>query len=372
MASSLNPSKLRIGLAIYGSLDTVSGGYLYDRMLVRELVLAGHEVCVYPFVWNDYTKHLLDNCSIRHFHQLRDATVDLWLQDELNHPSLAWLNYRLRKDRPIPLVSIVHHLRSSESHPAPLLPLYRYIERRYLHSLDGYLANSRTTQGTVEKLLQRRVPSLVAYPAADQLPVREPAVTPEELAARSQAPGPLRVLFVGNIIPRKGLHTLISALALVNRGHWTLSIVGSEAIDPRYARAVRKQVAQANLTQQVTWHGRVPDSMLVDLYRRHQLFALPAYEGFGIVYLEAMRFGLPVLAATAGAAHEIVTPGVDGYLMDLDDVNILAELVEKLAVDRLSLHEISEAARTRYVRHPSWQQSMRRAVAWLEEMAGSP
>ena len=102
---------------------------------------------------------------------------------------------------------------------APLLRrLYREIERLYLNSVDALLYNSETTRHTVEPLLDRKRPALVAYPAADHLPADEPAVDLNTIAARSRAPGPLRILFVGNLIPRKGLDQVLDALAKLPPG----------------------------------------------------------------------------------------------------------------------------------------------------------
>ncbi|MEZ4615526.1 MAG: hypothetical protein R2867_08435 [Caldilineaceae bacterium] len=88
---------MHIGLLIYGSLATVSGGYLYDRKLVHVLQAAGHTTELVTLPWRNYACHLLDNWSLRLFDQLCTARFDLLLQDELNHPSLAWLNGRLRR-----------------------------------------------------------------------------------------------------------------------------------------------------------------------------------------------------------------------------------------------------------------------------------
>ena len=128
---------MRIGLLIYGSLDTLSGGYLYDRKLVEYLRRAGDSVEIVSLPWRSYPAHLADNLSLHLYRRLRDLSVDILLQDELNHPSLALVNRRLRRLRPrYPLISIVHHLRSSEQHPRRLLPLYRAVERSYLRT-DG-------------------------------------------------------------------------------------------------------------------------------------------------------------------------------------------------------------------------------------------
>jgi len=359
---------MRIGLIIYGSLATLSGGYLYDRMLVRQLETNGHAVQLFSLPWHGYARHLGDNLSTGWRRALASATVDLMLQDELNHPSLAWINPWLRGKVDYPLVSIVHHLRCREEHPAILLPLYRWVERRYLNSLDAYLTNSQTTKTSVISLLDRALPSRVAFPAADHLSTREPAVHDKEIAARAGEHGPLRILFVGNVIQRKALHSVLAALGEVNRSAWRLSVVGRLDVDPRYVEQTQQLAARLNFASQIEFLGRLSDAALIDQYRRHHMLAVPSYEGFGIVYLEAMRFGLPVIAATAGAACEIVTSGVDGYLVNPGDTKALAGAINTLATDRVQLKTMSLAARARYERHPTWAASMQGAVTWLESM----
>ncbi len=355
---------MHIGLVIYGSLETLSGGYLYDRMLVRTLEQAGHRVSIFSTPWRDYARHFTDNWRARWRRQLLTAPVDLWLQDELNHPSLFWLNRLLRRRHPAPIVSIVHHLRSSEDHPPYLLPLYRGIERAYLATLDGYLANSYTTQVSVQALLAAPRPSTVAWPAADHLPV-QPDITAEEIAARALLSRPLRILFVGNLTPRKGLHHLLAALAQV-REEWELSVVGGYRPEDGYVQAIRRQIVRAGLAPRVRLLGRVDNAMLVDLYRRHHLFAAPGYEGFGIAYLEAHRFGLPVIALTTGAAHEVVFAGQTGLLTPPGDVAALADALTRFCVDRELLTGMGMAARLRYTLHPTWAASMAGAVQWLD------
>ena len=121
--------------------------------------------------WRSYGCHLGDNWSPALFRQLAGLGVDVLLQDELNHPSLAWLNLRLRRRVQYPLVSIVHHLRCSESHPPLLGRLYRSVERRYVQSVDAFIFNSRTTQASVAALGVDDRPATVAYPAADHVKI---------------------------------------------------------------------------------------------------------------------------------------------------------------------------------------------------------
>ena len=169
---------MRVGLLIYGSLDTLSGGYLYDRKLVQHLRDAGDEVEIISIPWRNYAAHLPDNFSVSLLRRLLGARVDVLVQDELNHPSLFWLNQKLRRKIDTPLVSIVHHLRSSELRPAWQNSLYRIPEAAYLRSMDAYIFNSQTTRGVVDATIGETRPHVVAFPAGDRL---NPQISDEEI-----------------------------------------------------------------------------------------------------------------------------------------------------------------------------------------------
>ena len=350
---------MRVGLLIYGSLDTLSGGYLYDRKLVEHLRQAGDSVDIVSLPWRSYPAHLADNFSLRLYRRLRELPVDILLQDELNHPSLALVNQRLRPHL-FPLIGIVHHLRSSEQHPRWLLPLYRAVERSYLRTLDGFVFNSRTTRRAVAALRGegKPPPSVVAYPGADHLPVPDDHAAQQLISARQSVPGPLRILFVGNLIPRKGLHHLIAALSRLPPTDCLLNVVGDDAVDRAYTAALRSQISATGLEANIRLRGRVSDRELAHQYSAaHLLAVLSSYEGFGIVYLEAMAFGLPVLASIHGAGGEIVRPGVNGFLVEPTDAHGIAAHLSVLAADRQRLAALGRNARQRFASHPRWTDS---------------
>ena len=379
---------MRIGLVIYGSLDTLSGGYLYDRKLVEYLRGQGDTVEIVSLPWRSYPRHLLDNFSPAWKRRLAALDVDILLQDELNHPSLAWAN-RVLKNAPFPVVSIVHHLRSSEEHPAWLLPFYRWVERRYLASVDGFVFNSYTTQRAVQALLLKQNAnttaqyvnpfqsaqsalsafhsSVVAYPAADHLDVPSADALERLIDERSARSGPVELLFVGNLIPRKGLHHLLAALARLPKRNWRLHAVGRADVDSGYTARIRAQIERLGLGDSVTLHGRVSDAVLAEHLRRCHLLAVPSYEGFGIVYLEAMAFGLPVIASTAGAACEIVQSGVNGFLVEPADTDGLAQTLARCLDERATLAGMGRAARQTYDSHPTWAETGGRIRGFLQE-----
>ncbi len=363
---------MRAALLIYGSLDTVSGGYLYDRKLVEKLRARGHEVEVIALPWRNYARHLADNLSPAWRRTLRELDVDLVIEDELNHPSLAFAPRPVRPDGSRPrIVSIVHHLRSSEQHPALLRPLYRAVEARYLQRPDAFIFNSKTTRASVEAMRPVLPLRVVAYPAGDHA-LTEASLSLHEGEGAVQRPpdNPLRIAFVGNLIPRKGLHLVIEALALVDE-EITLDVVGDESADPQYTAQVHAQVDAAALTDRVHFLGALSDAERGALYARSDLFAVPSYEGFGIVYLEAMAYGLPVIASTAGAAHEIVHAGDNGFLVAPDDAQTLARYLTALARDPSLREEMSAAARRTFDSFPTWDETTTRIAEFLEEFVAA-
>jgi len=355
---------MRIGLIIYGSLDTLSGGYLYDRMLVEYLRAQGDEVTIISLPYRNYADHLTDNFSASLLRRLRQASFDFLLQDELNHPSLFLLNRQLKPKAAYPVISIVHHLRASENHPAHLRLFYRVIEQAYLSSVTGFIFNGRTTQSAVEKLVGSRRPAVVATPAGDRF---GKGLAADRVTARAHREGPLKLLFVGNLIPRKGLHTLLDALASLDKERWRLTVAGSPRVDTAYTVRIQSQIERLNLKRNVILVGPVSASELADLYANHQLLAVPSsYEGYGIAYMEAMGFGIPCVATRAGGASEIITDGINGFLINPGDAIALAGCVQSVVADRTLLTKLSLAARQRFDEHPPWEASMKSARSFLQ------
>ena len=86
-------------------------------------------------------------------------------------------------------------------------------------------------------------------------------------------------------------------------------------MDTSYAGSIRRQIEEAGLGARISLLGTVSDQDLAVLLPQHHLLAVPSsYEGFGIVYLEGMHFGLPAIAGTIGAAKELVRHGHNGFL----------------------------------------------------------
>jgi hypothetical protein len=138
---------LHIGFLLSGSLDNVTGGYIYDRQLVHYLRQKGHQVDILQVPGRNYLERLGQNPILPLSGKLRRQTFDIMLQDELDHPALIVLNRRLKNEVEYPIISIVHHLRCCEFRPQCQNNVYRLIEKSYLNSVDGFVFNSCTTAG---------------------------------------------------------------------------------------------------------------------------------------------------------------------------------------------------------------------------------
>ena len=357
---------MRIGLVLYGELSTASGGFLYDRMLVDALQREGDTVDVLSFPWRGYGESLRQNLDTRLRSALLGWNGDLLLQDELAHPSLFLLNRAFKRARRAPVISIVHHLRSSEVHPRVARGVYRRVERSYLRSVDGFVFNSHATRRSVEELMGRPVAGMVATPGGDRL---GPLPTDEEVLRRCQSEGPLRVLFVGNIIPRKGLLVVIDALGRIPSHLWRLTIVGSRDMDPRYAGEVDRAISARGLQSNVHAEGPLDDAPLAGAYRAHHVLAVPSqYEGFGIVYLEAMGFGVVPVGSRIGGAAEVIEQEKSGCLVPAGDAIALSEAIAGLAGNRARLRDLAREARRRFRDFPGWKPGMAEVRRYLHEL----
>lgn len=354
---------MKVGLIVYGDLDLVSGGNLYDRMLVEHLERRGHEVALVSLAHGGEFRHLAQNFKLGLERKLASSGFDVLLQDELTHRSLFLLNERLRRRISYPIVSIVHHLRSSEDHPERQLERYRRVEKRYLESVDAFVFNSHATRESVEFLLQKKTRNVVATPGGNRL---EAGLSRDDVERRAREAGPLRLLFVGNVIPRKRLHVLLTVLGELRDAPWKLEIVGSAEMDRDYALAIERQIQSLALDAKVSMHGTLGGELLAERYRAAQVLVVPSsYEGFGIVYLEAMGFGLPVIAGAAGASDEIVEHDSIGFLVPPDDTFSLRLQLERLIEDRELVRQMSVHAFERFADHSTWEQSMTSIEAML-------
>ncbi len=202
---------------------------------------------------------------------------------------------------------------------------------------------------------QRRLhpvrPVAVVHPAADLtafMPERLP--TPAEARRQLGLPenGPL-IGMVGRLQRWKGMHTLVQAMPRIlarHPGARAVIVGGCHELEPDYESWLRDQIARLGLQERVRLVGFQTD---IPLWMQAMDVIVHASdrEPFGIVVVEAMALGKPVVAGAEGGPREIITPGVDGLLAPYEDAEALARQVLRYLDDPALARRVGEAARRR-------------------------
>jgi glycosyltransferase involved in cell wall biosynthesis len=174
---------------------------------------------------------------------------------------------------------------------------------------------------------------------------------------------------VGNLTPLKGLHLVLEALHGIPLDSWRLTVIGGLDRDPAYVRRIRQQITAAGWEANVTLRGMLSNAEVGSHLAQSDVFAVPSNpESYSIAYLEAMSHGLPIIANAQSDSADLIEHGVSGFCLQPDDSPGLAKHLRTLARDRHGLAQMSLAARERFAALPTWEQSMQRAVRFLEDI----
>jgi glycosyltransferase involved in cell wall biosynthesis len=169
------------------------------------------------------------------------------------------------------------------------------------------------------------------------------------------------VLYVGRISFRKGIGHLLKAYSGFRKGDSTLSLVGNVVGDRRCLAPYEQSFAHS---------PHVPQGDLPDFYRRADVFVFPSLsEGMGLVALEAMACGCPVIVSSHGPS-EVVRDGIDGFVVPAGDAEAIRIALEKLYQDAELRQRMSQSAQEQAARY-SWERYAR-AAADDASMAAEP
>jgi glycosyltransferase involved in cell wall biosynthesis len=178
------------------------------------------------------------------------------------------------------------------------------------------------------------------------------------------------IVFLGRVLPHKGIHFLIEGLP-VGR---TLHVVGSTP-DAEYARRLAKQAAGRD----VRFHAGLADAEVIALLRRAQVLVHPTpvddqgsagvHELFGLALVEAMACGCPVIASDVASLPEIVVQGETGFLVPPNSPAALAAAITEIGRDEARWRRLALAARRRVEGHFTWDRVARTCLRAYEEMA---
>ena len=172
---------------------------------------------------------------------------------------------------------------------------------------------------------------------------------PEAVLSRRRPAGegnPCGILFMGRLEPAKGVSELIEALAdpRLASCDWRASLLGAGAIDD-----YRRQAARLGIEDRLEFAGWQDSAAVERRLAEAQIFVLPShFEGLSMALLEALAFGLAVVATNVGAAEEIVEDGTSGLLVPVGDHEALVTSLLSLVSDPISRTSLQRQARRRF------------------------
>lgn len=308
----------RIAFALPGDIATKTGGYIYDRRLVEGLRALGHEVEVIRLHdgFPAPTEAGMAEAAAALAAVPSDTVliVDGLAFGALSQTAVAGIR--------APLLALVHHPLALETgiDPATAARL-KTDEKRNLAAAHAIVVTSPHTRDIL--IADYAVPPgavAIALPGTDR-PMALPMPT-----------DPPVILSVGSLVARKGHDVLLAALAQVTDLPWRAVIAGA-ARDEAVARALSAQTEELDLRRRVTFMGELDDFALGALFRQATVFALATrYEGYGMVFAEALAHGLPIVTCRAGAVPGTV-PQAAGLLVPPDMPDAFAGALRRVLSD---------------------------------------
>lgn len=164
--------------------------------------------------------------------------------------------------------------------------------------------------------------------------------------------GPTKLITVSRLLERKGIHHLLEAIAKPTPLPVTLTIAGTGS----YEETLRSKCKELNLSHCVKFTGFIRRDQLPELYRQHDIFALPSQtESFGLVFAEAMSSGLPILGTFVGGIPELVRHETDGILVNPAKPDEIRKALETMLSDPEKRLAMGQAARQRIEEKYSWK-----------------
>lgn len=272
----------------------------------------------------------------------------------------------------VPHVAMFHTLgdvklraRASEAEPRERLEA----ERRLVHRVDRIIAATRHEQQLLRQIFRVAPERVTVIPLGVNLERFAPGDRATARAALGIAEGERILLAIGRIQPLKGLDILIRSLAEVTRRErLALWIIGGDDRATLEIDRLRALAQEVGVSSMVRFVGPVDHEALPAYYHAADIVVMPSfYESFGLVAVEAMASGIPVVASRVGGLASTVADGRTGYLVPWRCPEPFAEKIDLLLLNE-QLRSSLGAAGVERVQQYSWREISRQLCALYEEL----
>ncbi len=326
--------------AVPGDLSNLTGGYGYDRELIKGLSQLGIPVELLSLSAEfpaPGTAALAETARI--FANLPDGA--LVIIDGLAFGVMDTIAQQ--HSQRLTLIALCHHPLAFETGISEA-------QKKLLQASESYALNAAraiivTSAATAQLLVKY-------FSVADEKIVLARPGTHRQEFARSDNQTP-QLLTVATLTKRKGHDVLIKALAQIKHLSWSARWIGSAAFDPEWATNLTQLIQSTGLENRIALLGNRDD--LTEEYQSADAFILPShFEGYGMAFAEAISFGLPIIAARAGAVPDLVPPDA-GTLVAPADENALAVAISELLTNHNYRQQLQLGAERAALTLPTWE-----------------
>ncbi len=227
-------------------------------------------------------------------------------------------------------------------------PLIRRLVRGVLSKADKIIAVGHVQQEKIEEILNIPAGSV----ACINMGVLIPDTIPNQQQARRQlqiSEDKRIVLFIGNLLKRKGPDLLIDAIAELRETADLQVFIGGQGPE---SRSLIKKIRELNLAETIEMIGSVQPEDVLTWMAAADICVVPSRtEPFGLVAIEALAAGTPVIAAEVGGLIESIRPGYNGLLFPVNDAKSLATSLKSLITDSLMRQQMAAVAKDSIKQH---------------------
>lgn len=343
--------------------DKRTGGIIVDYEY--EKILLGNRNCNIEVKGLDETglsKYIYNNREKGEIVKLLKK-YDVLIFDARAYPRFCTVINYIRKKSAIKIYAVVHHFYHKQIQGSGRIPIY-LSEMYTLKRMDGLLFAGNYSYNLAKKMRALNGLSLTYIGIGFD---NSTGIIKRKTESNNN------IVFIGHIIPRKGPHYLIKALDKLKKKDGLTpitNIVGDMEVNLKYTNKLKKMIKKADLSASVKLNGRIDEKGKEEILKRSGIFVFPSLcEGFGMVILEAMRYGIPAIVFNNTSLPFIVLDKENGYVVKNKSWNSIYEKI-KLICEGNVYENLSKGAEKAYLSAMSWDDVASNLNKWVLAEAG--